>query len=135
MLPPAGAPSVASRRPRRSRRLLAVAAAALVLSGCSTSFEPKDYNADVERNFLDACTTANQNTKGLADATQFCECVWTAVRENFSYDEFKSLDKTIRERVGDENNRPQNAKDIEAINSEYVKLVDGCRTAGPAPTN
>jgi hypothetical protein len=135
VLPPAGAPTVASRRLRRSRRLLAVAAAALVLAGCSASHEPKDYNDAMEQNFLDSCTTANGNTKGMADAASFCECVWTAVRENFTYDEFKTLDKTIRERVGDENNRPQNAKDIEAINSEYVKLVEGCRTAGPAPVS
>jgi hypothetical protein len=131
---PVAAPAARPAR-RRGRRLFAVGAAALVLAGCSNSNEPKNYNADVERNFLEACSTANEGKKDLPDATAFCECVWTAVRENFEYDEFKALDNTLRERVGDEKNTPQNAKDVEAINAEYVTLVEGCRTAGPAPTS
>jgi hypothetical protein len=133
-LPPAATPARPVARRRSARRLLAVAAGALLLAGCSTSHEPKDYNADVERNFLEACTTANEGKKDMPDATTFCGCVWKAVRDAFEYDEFKTLDRTLRERVGDEN-APQNAADIEAINAEYVDLVDGCRTAGPAPTS
>lgn len=110
---------------------MAVVLGTLVLAGCSGSHEPKDYNADVEANFLEACRTANEGKKDMPDATRFCECAWGALRENFTYAEFKSLDQTLRDRVGDDKNAPQSAKDIEGINAEYVTLVQGCREAGP----
>jgi hypothetical protein len=112
--------------------LLAVAACALVLAGCSTNHGPKDFTApEVEANFTKSCTEANLEKKDVPDATQFCGCVYTAITQTFTFAEFKTLDSSLRDALGNDKTAPKNADDVSKIDARYVGLVNGCKTSGP----
>jgi hypothetical protein len=129
---PASEQATPGRRHRRARGFLLAAAFALVLTACTTNSGPKDYNALVEKNFTESCTNANQEKKDVPDATQFCGCVYTAMKSSFAFEEFKTLDTKLRDALEDDKTAPKNADDISRIDARYAGVVNGCRTSGPA---
>ena len=113
--------------------MLVAAVVSLVLAGCSTNSGPKSYaDQTLTDNYIDACLEANPATKDLPDTTTFCQCTYKAVQTALTFDEFKALDKQLREALADRETAPKNATDIAAINQKYAGAVDGCRTSGPA---
>ena len=114
-------------------RLLVVAAGAVVLTGCSTNHGPKSFDdATLISNYLESCKTANPDKKDIADAVTFCECTYNAIKEEFTFDEFKTLDEKLRDALADEKTAPKNENDLKSIDSRYVDVVAGCRTSGPS---
>jgi Prokaryotic membrane lipoprotein lipid attachment site len=124
--------SVPSVMPRRLRRLFLAALAVAVLAGCSTSNDPKDYNADVKDNFTTTCIEANREKSDVPNVEEFCGCAYDKISTGFSFDEFKSLDETLQDKLDDEATAPKNAAEVALINSRYVELVESCRVSGPA---
>ena len=77
---PSASPDV--RRPRARRRVGTVAALValgLVLAGCSTPGQPKDFNADVREGFLTACETANEDQASADRVAETCVCWFDAL--------------------------------------------------------
>ena len=105
---------------------------ALVLTACSVNNEPKDYNAAVESNFIEACNKANPDKKDISDAVQFCHCTYDAVKSAYTFAQFKSLDSKLRDALANKDTAPKNADDIAKLDSGYATAVNGCKTAGPA---
>jgi hypothetical protein len=134
VLPPAPA---RSRRSRAARRALVAAAFGLLLAGCSTNHGPKNFDdAKVTENFLTSCKTSNPEKKDVADAQSFCDCVWTKVKETYTFDEFKTLDQKLRDALAKEETAPKTADDLNKIDTRYVGVVNLCRTTGPtAPSS
>ncbi len=122
---------VRSRRSRFVRRLLVVAGFALVLGSCSSNRGPKDYNADVESNFVSSCKDENPVKKDVPDAFQFCQCVYGKVKATYTFDEFKVLDSKLRDALADSKTVPKTPADLNTIDTRYVGVVDSCRTTGP----
>ncbi len=104
-----------------------------MLAGCSTNSGPKNYDdATLTANYLDACKEANPTTKDLPDTTTFCECTYKAIQTALTFDEFKALDKQLRDALADKDTAPKNEADIAKVDSRYAAAVDSCRTSGPA---
>jgi hypothetical protein len=129
---PADTRAPAPRR-RLARRLLVVAAFALVLTSCSTNHGPKSFDDEiVQSNFLTSCKETNPDKKDIADAVQFCDCVWAKVKETYTFDEFKTLDNKLRDALAKSDTAPKTAADLNTIDTRYVGVVEGCRTTGPS---
>ena len=98
------------------------AAVVLVVAGCGTSADPETWDeaeqdrryldaefsgdegvvalpADsaVEHNFLQSCMEANTRTLTLVEARVVCTCSFDGLRDSLTLDQFKSLDKALRE--------------------------------------
>lgn len=110
------------RSPRRSVLSALVVALALVVAGCSESNDPETWEDaeaqdgfPVRTNFLDACTEANAGEQGLSEdeAPAFCECAFTELREQLTFEEFDALDDDLR-------------ADNETVPTTLQTVVDGC---------
>ena len=95
------------RRTRTSStpsRLSALAVAGMLLVGCASSGTPVgwDDQADetgrglAERNFVDACIESNGDLSE-SRATLMCECVLAEVQGSATWDDYKKLDKHLKE--------------------------------------
>ena len=98
-----------------SRRLRPVwvlaAAAVLVVAGCGTSADPdtwaeaeederyvsEGFDSAVEKNFIDSCELANTRNLTEGEARVLCRCSFDGLRDSLTLDQFKSLDKALRE--------------------------------------
>ena len=88
--------------------------AVLLVAGCGTSADPdtweeaeederyvndKEYPAKsaVQRNFMESCEKANTENLTEAEARVLCRCSFDGLRQRLTLQEFKSLDKALRE--------------------------------------
>ena len=93
-----------TRTPSTPSRLSALAVAGMLLVGCASSGNPVgwDDQADengrglAERNFLDACIESN-GALSESRATTMCECVLAEVQGSATWDDYKKLEKNLRE--------------------------------------
>lgn len=69
--------------------VLGVMAVALVISGCGKD-EPTDYNAEVERNFIQTCTD-----QGGDDLQDVCQCAYDSFEQNIPFDRFQRVDQRL----------------------------------------
>ena len=92
---------------------LLAAAAVLVVSGCGNSADPDtwdeaeqddrfvdeefDAKSAVEHNFLVSCMEANTENLTEAEARVLCGCSFDGLRQSLTLEEFRSLDKALRE--------------------------------------
>jgi hypothetical protein len=100
----------------RSLRSVWVLAAAVVLlvAGCGTSADPDTWaeaeedaryvddeafpaQSAVEYNFMRSCVEANSRTLTEPEARVLCQCSFRDLRNQFTLDQFKSLDSALRE--------------------------------------
>lgn len=104
----------------------------LVLAGCSAPGSVKDYNADVQTNYVNACEQANSNLDA-AKAARMCQCWYDEVTKSFTFAQFKTLDSNIKKAVEDGKlNTPQ---DFQTQFPTYFKLVvEKCQESGPTPS-
>src|SRR5690242_4678115 len=70
--------------------LIGLVAAGLDLVRCSKD-EPSDYNADVEKNFLETCR------EDYDGPPEVCQCAYDGFEESIPYDRFKRVDDRLRE--------------------------------------
>ena len=87
------------------------AAVVLVVTGCGTSADPdtwqeaeederyvsEGYDSAVEKNFMDSCQLANSRNLTEGKALVLCRCSFDGLRERLTLQEFRSLDKALRE--------------------------------------
>ena len=87
------------------------AAVVLVVAGCGTSADPdtwaeaeederyvsEGYDSAVEKNFVDSCRLANSRNLTEGEALVLCRCSFDGLRERLTLEEFRSLDKALRE--------------------------------------
>ena len=87
------------------------AAVVLVVAGCGTSADPdtwdeaeederfvsEGYASAVEKNFIDSCQLANNRNLTEAESRVLCRCSFDGLRGPLTLQEFKSLDKELRE--------------------------------------
>ena len=93
-----------TRTPSTPSRLSALAVAGMLLVGCASSGTPVSWGdqADengrglAERNFLDACIESN-GALSESRATTMCECVLAEVQGSATWDDYKKLEKNLRE--------------------------------------
>jgi hypothetical protein len=114
-------------------------AGAVLLAGCSTPGQVKDFNEDTQSNFIDACKIANDQGLNEADVTELCGCWYDAVTTDdggMSFEQFKREDENIREaidagRFNNEGDFQREAPTLYAIvtNNENCALASG-PTAG-----
>jgi hypothetical protein len=127
------APRARAPRRRLARRLLVVGAFALVVAGCSSNHGPKSFDDEiVQTNFLSSCKESNPAKKDVPDAVQFCDCVWTKVKETYTFDEFKTLDGKLRDAVAKADTAPKTPADLTKIDTRYVGVVQSCVASGPS---
>ena len=112
-----------SQRVRGLRPIWVLAAVVvLVVAGCGTSADPDTWDeaeqderfldaefrgeegvvalpaeSAVEHNFLQSCMEANTLTLTLVEAKVACTCSFDGLRRAFDLQDFKSLDKALRE--------------------------------------
>jgi hypothetical protein len=116
----------------RSRRLLAVVALALSLSGCAANTGPKKYNDDIKANYTKACTAANTEKLSVADAATYCECTYNGLSQGDSavpFSDFKAFDNDVRAKAGSD---LKTKADLAAKYPKIVEIFDKCVAAGPA---
>ena len=73
------------------RRIIIVglALASLALVGCGSD-KPTDYNADVEKTFVQTCE--DQGGDGLHEV---CQCAYDSFEENIAFDRFQRVDERL----------------------------------------
>jgi len=76
----------------RRALVVAVTALALVMAGCSDD-TPSEYNAEVEKNFIETCTD-----QGGDDLAEVCQCAYDRFEDEIPFDRFQRVD----ERLADE---------------------------------
>ncbi len=69
--------------------VLGVVAVALAISGCGKD-APSDYNAEVEKNFIETCT--DQGGDGLRDV---CQCAYDSFVREIPFDRFQRVDERL----------------------------------------
>lgn len=69
--------------------LLGVVSLALVISGCGKD-EPSDYNAEVEKNFIETCTD-----QGGDDLQNVCQCAYDSFEREIPFDRFQRVDERL----------------------------------------
>jgi hypothetical protein len=62
---------------------------AIVLAGCGDN-APTDYNAEVEKNFIETCTD-----QGGDDLQDVCQCAYDSFREEIPFDRFQRVDERL----------------------------------------
>ena len=98
---------------RRRPVWVLAAAVVLVLAGCGNSADPEtwteaeeddrfvdaEYSAEsaVEHNFMESCIQANTGNLTEAQARVLCSCSFDGLRAQLTLEEFRSLDKALRE--------------------------------------
>ena len=98
---------------RRRPVWVLAAAVVLVLAGCGNSADPEtwteaeeddrfvdaEYSAEsaVEHNFMESCIQANTGNLNEAQARVLCSCSFDGLRAQLTLEEFRSLDKALRE--------------------------------------
>lgn len=65
-------------------------AACLVLTACGGKSTPTDYNADVERTFVDTCTEQSGN-----DLRTVCQCAYNSFKRDIPFDRFQRVDQRL----------------------------------------
>ena len=87
------------------------AAVVLVVAGCGNSADPdtwdeaeqderftsEGFDSAVEKNFMDSCQLANSQNLTEAQARVLCGCSFDGLRQNLVLEDFRSLDKALRE--------------------------------------
>jgi hypothetical protein len=71
---------------------VALLIAAAVLVGCGDE-APDDYDADVEREFLEECTTASP--------AQLCQCLYDRIEAEIPFARFEQVDRELAADPGD----------------------------------
>ena len=88
-----------------------VTAVVLVVAGCGNSADPdtwdeaeqddrfasEGFDSAVEKNFMDSCQLANSENLTEPQARVLCGCSFDGLRARMTLDEFKSLDRALRE--------------------------------------
>ncbi len=69
--------------------VLGVVSLALVISGCGKD-EPSDYNAEVEKNFIETCTD-----EGGDDLQDVCQCAYDSFEREIPFDRFQRVDERL----------------------------------------
>ena len=69
--------------------VLGVVSLALVISGCGKD-EPSDYNAEVEKNFIETCTD-----EGGGDLQDVCQCAYDSFEREIPFDRFQRVDERL----------------------------------------
>ena len=97
---------------RRLRPVWALTAVSVLLvAGCGNSADPdtweeaeeddrfdgEGFESAVEKNFMASCIEANTGSLTEAEARVLCRCSFDGLREQLTLQEFKSLDKALRE--------------------------------------
>ena len=96
----------------RPVRVLA-SAVVLVVAGCGSSADPETWDeaeqderfldqefgaeSAVEHNFMASCMEANTENLTEAEARLLCGCSFDGLRQSLTLQEFRSLDKALRE--------------------------------------
>jgi hypothetical protein len=103
----------------------------LVLAGCSAPGQVKSYNADVQRNFNDACMRANDAKLSDAQASELCGCWYNQVTTTISFDTFKKMDEAIRDAI--DKGEFNNESDFERVAPQLYNVVknSSCVQQGP----
>jgi hypothetical protein len=117
----------------RGRFLWLLAGLLFVLAGCAAPGKVKDYNDTVESNFVDKCVEANDGKD--TQARDRCTCWYGKIKEKYSYEDFKKLDRDLKAAVDDGSLRT--SQDLQKNFKDYYDLVTStdCNKAGPsAPT-
>lgn len=73
----------------RRAAVLGVVSLALVISGCGKD-EPSDYNAEVEKNFIETCTD-----EGGDDLQDVCQCAYDSFEREIPFDRFQRVDERL----------------------------------------
>jgi len=100
--------------PYSTRRFAAfVLVSGVLLTGCPNQL-PREYNSEVKRNFVDACTedlsveSGTRVTEKLAP-NSYCECVYTFMKDRYklSFDDMKAYeDKVASAKDGEQPDMP-----------------------------
>lgn len=109
---PAGSLGPAMRTRLRPVWVLAISLM-LVVAGCGTSADPESWEeaeeddrfvteefgakSAVEHNYMEACMEANTQNLTEAEARVLCGCSFEGLRTQLTLEEFRSLDKALRE--------------------------------------
>lgn len=64
--------------------------ACLVLAACGGKSTPTDYNADVERTFVDTCTEQSGN-----NLRTVCQCAYNSFKRDIPFDRFQRVDQRL----------------------------------------
>jgi hypothetical protein len=131
---PAASPDARRSSLRRRLGLLApLVALGLVVTGCSTPGQPKDFNADVKDGFMAACEAANEDEGSVAEVADACGCWFDALSgdDGISFDQFKQDDENIRDAI-DKGEFNDEADFQRVAPSTYRVIKDNCQEAvGP----
>ena len=73
----------------RRAAVLGVVSLALVISGCGKD-APSDYNAEVEKNFIETCTD-----EGGDDLQDVCQCAYDSFEREIPFDRFQRVDERL----------------------------------------
>jgi hypothetical protein len=122
------------RRPRLRRRhgLGLLAALGQLLAGCSAPGSVKDYNADTQTNYVNACEQANTSLDA-AKAARMCQCWYDAVKSSMPFSDFKALDANIKKAVEDGTLKsPDDFK--QQFPTYYTLVTTKCQESGPTPS-
>lgn len=95
-------PRTARSKATRVWRVGALALAATTLAGCYTPPDPKEWGAEAEKNFVEACSrivkAADGTTTTIALASsETCECIYDAMvnKFNLKWDDMKDYESKL----------------------------------------
>lgn len=95
----------------------------LVLAACGGKSKPTDYNAEVERTFINTCTDQSGN-----DLRSVCQCAYNSFKRDIPFDRFQRVDQRLAD-------NPESALPDDFLNLYTDCVVQaGGGAAGTTPT-
>ncbi len=76
---------------------MVLAAAVLVLSACTPSGQPKDYDTTTEENFIEACEL--NGDEQATDVAAVCRCSYDAIVAQIPFEDFERFDEELRDDI------------------------------------
>ena len=121
---------------KRIGAALAVAALAVAVSGCGNSADPDNWSeaeetGAVRENFMESCLLANEETAGSqlnpASVQAFCQCTFQRLRDTLEFDEFKELDRALRDTPNPSDLDDDEGETAEASwDGQAERIIRGC---------
>ncbi len=72
-------------------------AVVLVVSACTPSGQPDDYDTTTQENFIEACEA--NGAEQATDVAAVCQCSYDAIVDQIPFEDFESFDEELRDDI------------------------------------